>query len=462
MHQQNIRETLQELRQTFMERRTASYSWRRSQLMALRRFLTEQEVEIADAINRDFGKSPAETFLTETGFIVREIDLALKHLKRWMKPERVALPLYYQFGRAAVHREPFGTVLIIGAWNYPLNISLAPLVSVIAAGNCAVVKPSEHAPHISKVIAGGLARYMDKSAVAVFEGDAEDTKALLEEHFDCIFFTGGRRAGRDVMQAASRHMTPVILELGGKSPCIVHHDASIGVAARRIVWAKFLNAGQTCIAPDYVLVHRDVEEELLRLMQEAVTAFYGADPKTSPDYPRIISDTHFTRLEGLLNGGTPVTGGERDRGERYIAPTILTGVAPDAPVMQDEIFGPILPVVTYATLDEALAVVRNGHEPLAVYLFSSSSPTRKQVLDATRSGGFCSNDLLFQSAVHGLPFGGVGQSGFGRYHGRAGYEAFSFSRSVFHRSVFPDPDLRYPPYGSRKFKLLKSLVTLFH
>ncbi|ABL66163.1 aldehyde dehydrogenase family protein [Chlorobium phaeobacteroides] len=461
MERHTITETLQRLRETFRTGRTVSFAWRRSQLLALRQFLLEQEAIIAEAVTLDFGKSAAETFLTETEFLRGEIESALRNLKRWMKPERVHVPLHYQFGRASVRREPFGVVLVIGAWNYPLNLSLVPLVSAVAAGNCVLVKPSELAFHTSKVIANGISRYMDNGALAVFEGGVEDTVLLLKERFDCVFFTGSQRAGREVMLAAARHLTPVILELGGKSPCIVHNDASLGVAARRIVWAKFLNAGQTCIAPDYLLVHRDAEEELLLLMQKAIVSFYGTNPELSPDYPRIISDTHFTRLEELLKDGLPVTGGDVHKESRYIAPAILRDVNPEAPIMQSEIFGPLLPVLTYTSLDEALAFVRKGNDPLAVYLFSASASVRHKVLDATRSGGFCTNDLLFQSAVHGLPFGGVGQSGFGRYHGRAGYEAFSYVRSILYRSVFPDPDIRYPPYAGKKFSLLQRLVSFF-
>ncbi|NTW81855.1 MAG: aldehyde dehydrogenase family protein [Chlorobiaceae bacterium] len=461
MDLQNMHETLQTLRQTFRAGGTAGIEWRRSQLLALGKFLHEQEREIADAVFRDFGKSSAETFLTESGFIDGEIRYALGRLKKWMKPERVPIPLYYYFGKAEVQREPFGVVLIIGAWNYPLNICLAPLVSAIAAGNCAVVKPSEHAPCTSNIIAEGLSRYLDSSAFAAFQGGVEETKALLQERFDFICYTGSRQTGKEIMLAASRTLTPVLLELGGKCPCIVEHDANLRIAARRIVWAKFLNAGQTCIAPDYVLVHRDAEKELIRLMKEELARFYGNDPKASPDYPRIINERLFDRLAELIRDGIPEAGGDIDREGRYIAPAILSGVSIDAPLMQEEIFGPLLPVLVYNSLDEAISITRKNPDPLALYLFTSNSSSRGKVLSATRSGGFCSNDLLFQSAIHDLPFGGVGMSGFGRYHGKAGYEAFSYERSVLYRSLYPDPRLRYPPYGRNKFSLLRRIVTLF-
>jgi aldehyde dehydrogenase (NAD+) len=461
MHLKEMQQRLEQLRTTFDSGRTAGYSWRRSQLLSLRRFLVEKEKEIAEAVRKDFGKSNAEMFLTETAFVRGEIRHALRRLRQWMRPERVFVPLYYQFGRARVEYRPFGVALIIGAWNYPLNICLSPLVSAIAAGNCAVLKPSEHAQHTSRVIAEGLVHYLDDSAVAVIQGGAEETKALLGERFDCIFYTGSRTVGAEIMKAASKNLTPVILELGGKCPCIVEKDANLRTAARRIVWAKFLNAGQTCIAPDYLLVHRDAQSELLRHIQEALVGFYGHDPEKSRDYPRIVSTRHFERLEHLMGAGEIVAGGSRDRDTLYISPTVIRGVSPDDPVMREEIFGPVLPVLTYETISEAIALVGRNPDPLAVYLFTSGTAAIRSFSKAIRSGGFCINDLLFQSAIHALPFGGTGASGFGRYHGKAGFDGFSYRRSMLHRSNFPDPDLRYPRYGRLKFGLLRKIVELF-
>lgn len=461
MHHQMMQQRIGELRRTFESGKTSGYAWRRSQLLALQRFLVEKEGAVADAIRRDFGKSPAETFLTETAFVRGEVRHSLGHLRTWMKPERVPLPLHYQFGRAFVEHRPFGLALVIGAWNYPLNISLSPLVSALAAGNCVLLKPSEHAPVTSRVVAEGIASYLDESAVAVIQGGVEETKALLRERFDCIFYTGSRNVGREIMLAAASYLTPVILELGGKSPCIVEKDACLRTAARRVIWAKFLNAGQTCIAPDYLLVQRDAAESLLQHMKEALDKFYGPDPENSPDYPRIISERHFDRLENLMNAGQVVAGGVRDRTGRYIAPTILQGVTFDDPVMKEEIFGPLLPVITYDTIDDALVMLKLNPDPLAVYLFTSNEATKAKVISATRSGGFCCNDLLFQTAIHGLPFGGTGESGFGRYHGKAGFDAFSYRRSILHRTNFPDPDFRYPPYGRCKFGFLRKIVEMF-
>ncbi len=449
------------LRETFESGKTRDLRWRRSQLLALERFLIEREGEIAAAVHDDFRKSPAETFLTETGYLRGEIRFALKHLKSWMKPRKVFVPLIYQPATGSCSREPFGVVLIIGAWNYPFNLCLAPLISAIAAGNCAVVKPSEHAPRSAALIAEGLGHYLDRSAITVIEGGVEEAKALLAERFGYLFFTGSRSTGREVMLAAARHLTPLTIELGGKCPCIVEERSDLRVAARRIVWAKFLNGGQTCLAPDYVLVHERCEAELLRQMQEAITHFYGDDPRLSPDYPRIINQDHFLRLEKLLVGSPAWSGGKSELEERYIAPTILRGVTPMSPVMESEIFGPLLPVIVYTELSEALDIIRRVDDPLALYLFSSDPAVQDRVVRHSRSGGVCINDLLFQAAMHKLPFGGFGQSGFGTCHGKAGFETFSFQRSLLRRSLFPDPDLRYPPYSRRKFSFLKRLVTFF-
>jgi len=450
------------LRETFELGITRDISWRRSQLLALEAFLIECEQEIAAAVSNDFKKSPAETFLTETGYLRGEIRFALKYLKSWMKPDRVSVPLIYQPAKGYYSREPYGVLLIIGAWNYPLNLCLGPLISAIAAGNCAAVKPSEHAPHTSKVIAEGLARYLDRNAICVIEGGVAKTRALLDKRFDYLFFTGSRAAGREVMHAASRHLTPLTLELGGKCPCIVDKGVNLRVAARRIVWAKFLNAGQTCIAPDYVLVHEQVEKDLLHYMRDAITAFYGDDPHLSPDYPRIVNKNHFHRLEKLLSASSSWCGGATDLHDFYVAPTILQGWTLDADVMHAEIFGPLLPVIAYANIGEALEAIRKGKNPLALYLFSSDSKIQEIVVRQSQSGGVCINDLLFQASIHRLPFGGIGGSGFGAYHGKAGFDTFSFQRSILKRSFYPDPDLRYPPYGIRKFGYLKRLVTFFH
>lgn len=450
--------TLDAMRTAFRSGLTRSYAWRRTQLHALRCLLIEREEEIAAAVFADLGKSAAETFLTEISFVSGEIRHALKHLGSWMRPSGRSVPLHYLFGRASVCHEPHGVVLIIGAWNYPLQLVLAPLVSALAAGNCAVLKPSDSAPHTSALIARLAGTCLDSRAVCVVEGGIAETRTMLENYrFDFIFYTGSRSGGRDVMLAAADKTIPVALELGGKNPCVVERDANLAVAARRIVWAKFLNAGQTCIAPDYLLVHQDIEAQLLFLMQKTIVEFYGPDPSASPDYSRIVNDRHFLRLAGLLQSGTIVTGGRCDRQSLFIAPTILRESG-DSPLMQEEIFGPLLPVLRYENLDQALGCIGERVDPLAVYLFTESRAVKKLVLRETRSGSFCCNDILFQSAIHSLPFGGSGRSGFGRYHGKAGFETFSAPRSVLYKSSFPDPGLRYPPYNRSKFSILREIV----
>jgi acyl-CoA reductase-like NAD-dependent aldehyde dehydrogenase len=449
------------LRLCFDSGRTRPAEWRLSQLRGLDSFLHEQEASIASAVHDDFRKPAAEMFLTETSYLSGEIRHVIRNLRRWMQTRRAWVPLHYLPARAFVERDPLGVVLVIGAWNFPLQLCLAPLIGALAGGNCAVVKPSELAPATSNLLARTLRRYVDPEAVRVVEGGAEQSAELLSHRFDRIFFTGSRQKGQEVMQAAARHLTPVTLELGGKCPCIVTDRADLRIAARRIVWAKFLNAGQTCIAPDYLLVHESVEERLLGFMNEALSDFYGTDPKVSPDYGRIVNSRNFQRIRDLLHQGRLFAGGESDESELYIAPTIIRGVLPASPLMQEEIFGPVLPVLTFQSLMNAVEIVRSKPEPIAVYLFSRNRGELRQLREQTRSGGICCNDLLFQASVPGLPFGGRGLSGMGVYHGRAGFETFTAPRSVLSRTGFPDPDLRYPPYGAGKFRLLRKIVTIF-
>ena len=449
------------LKSCFDSGRTRAVAWRLDQLRGLGSFLRECEAPIARALQADFRKSAAETWLTETGWLLSEIRHVSKCLKGWMKPRRVTVPLHYQPGRAWFTREPLGVVLVIGAWNYPLQLSLAPLVGVFAGGNCAVVKPPELAPETSRLLSTELPRFVDPEAIRIVEGGPDLTRELLRHRFDHIFFTGSRDKGREVMMAAAQHLAPVTLELGGKCPCIVTETADLPTAARRIAWAKFLNAGQTCISPDYLLVHESVEAPLLGLIREAVKRFYGEDPRSSPDYARIVDERSFDRLRAYLGEGDVVAGGRTDAADRYIEPTIIRGVRRESSLMRDEIFGPVLPVLTVSSLAEATDIVRAGSEPLAVYLFSNRPGDLRQVEERTLSGGICCNDLLFHASIQGLPFGGRGKSGMGAYHGRAGFETFTAPRSVLVRSRFPDPDLRYPPYGEGKLRLLRRIVNLF-
>jgi len=433
---------------------TRDLAWRRRQLEGLEEFVRENRAAIAAALDEDLGKSSFEAHLTEVGPILTEIAEARRHLRIWTRPRRVAVPLHLRPGCAEVRPEPYGVALILAPWNYPLQLTLVPLVSALAAGNGVIVKPSELAAATAALLERLLPRYLDPEAVAVVTGPAETAAALAALPVDCIFCTGSPAVGRKVMAAAAANLTPVTLELGGKCPVIVEATARVRVAARRIVWGKFLNAGQTCVAPDYVLVDRRLEEAFLAACVEAIRDFFGPDPLASPDYSRIINDAHVERLMGLLDGGRAVCGGVVDRGRRRLAPTILRDVDPASALMQEEIFGPVLPVLPVASLAEAVANVNARPPPLALYLFTESAQAQREALAQTRSGGVCVNDVVVHLTVPGLPFGGLGASGMGSCHGQAGFEAFTHRRSVLQRGSRPDPDLRYPPYG----RLLKAWV----
>ena len=446
------------LRAGFDTGRTRPLAWRHEQLRRLRALLVEHEKDLLAALAADLGKPRVEAWATDLGIVVTEIDHTLRRLKRWTKPERVRLPLAQRPGRGRVYREPLGVVLVIAPWNYPVHLALLPMMGAIAAGNCVVGKPSEVSAHTSATLARLVPQYLDPDCVALVEGGVAETESLLDQRFDHIFYTGNARVGRLVMEAASRHLTPVTLELGGKSPVIVADDADLDVAARRITWGKFLNAGQTCVAPDYALVARGVEKPLVERIARSVTEFYGADPKASPDYARIVNEQHFRRLETLLGDGTIVVGGETDPEQRYIAPTVLEDVPVDAPVMADEIFGPVLPIIPVSGVDEAIAFVNRRAHPLALYLFSGSDAVRERVVAGTTSGSVGLNATVLQTAVPDLPFGGVGGSGMGAYHGRASFETFSHRKAVLAKSTRVDPRLAYPPYSRRKERWLRRLL----
>jgi aldehyde dehydrogenase (NAD+) len=447
------------LRATFDSGRTRPLASRLQQLDGLAQFLRERERDIQDALHQDLGRPPLEAFTGDIAHPQSDLTYILKHLASWIRPERVRTPLVVQPGKSYIQREPLGVVLIIGPWNYPVQLALVPLIGALAAGNCAVVKPSEVAPATSALLAEALPQYVDPDCVSIVEGGVAETTALLAERFDYIFYTGNGAVGRIVMEAAAKHLTPITLELGGKSPCVVDRNTDLDVAARRIVWGKFYNAGQTCVAPDYLLVHEAIEDELLGRLKQTVREFYGDDPRSSPDYGRVVNARHHRRLMTLLPGsGEVVTGGEADEPERYLAPTILRNVSPDAPVMADEIFGPILPVLRVHSIDEAIAFVNARPKPLALYLFTQDGEVQRQVLDRTSSGGVLVNHISLHVGVPSLPFGGVGASGMGAYHGRASFETFSHRKSVLVKPTWLDPRLVYPPYTETKKKWIKRLL----
>jgi aldehyde dehydrogenase (NAD+) len=446
------------LRQAFATGRTRPLKWRRTQLKAMRAMLREHEDDFVAALASDLRKPPLEAWVSDIAIVVSEIEHALKHMRRWAKPERVWVPMAQRPGKARVHREPVGVALVIAPWNYPVQLLLCPMVAAIAAGNCVIGKPSEVSMHTSATLARLVPEYLDAECVAIVEGGVDETQALLAQQFDHIFYTGNGQVGRVVMEAAAKHLTPVTLELGGKSPVIVASDADLDVAARRVAWGKFLNAGQTCIAPDYALVARELEQPFVERIAQVVEEFYGPDPKASPDYARIVNDRHFRRLEALIGDGTAVLGGEVDAEQRYIAPTVLRDVSPDAPVMAEEIFGPLLPVLPVDDIDEAIQFVNERDRPLALYVFSGSGTVSDDVLARTTSGGAGVNATVLQVAVPDLPFGGVGPSGMGAYHGRAGFDTFSHRKAVLRKSARLDPKFAYPPYTKRKARILRRFL----
>ncbi|MEL6814473.1 MAG: aldehyde dehydrogenase family protein [Cyanobacteria bacterium J06598_3] len=457
----SIAQELQVLRSHFATGQTRSLSFRKAQLKRLSANLSAAKSDIYAALKADLGKCELEAHLSELALVLGDIDQALKHLSRWSKPQRVKVPLPFQPASAQIVPEPLGLVLIISPWNYPLQLALGPLVSAIAAGNCAVIKPSEITPNTSALLAKLVADTFDNSYVRVMEGGVETAQSLLAEPFDHIFFTGSPAVGKVVMRAAAEHLTPVTLELGGKSPCIVAPDADIAVAARRIVWGKCFNAGQTCVAPDYLLVHKSIKAELLDAIARTAVAFFGEDMASSPDYGRLVSDRHFQRLQALMNDalavGKKIVGGQSDADTRYMAFTVVDDVPPTALAMQEEIFGPLLPVLSYETIGEAIAFINQRPKPLALYLFSTDSAQQQAVAVQTSSGGLCFNETVSQYAVPDLPFGGVGQSGLGSAHGKTGFDTFSHHKSVLKKPNWLDLSLRYPPYAGKLAVLNKLL-----
>jgi aldehyde dehydrogenase (NAD+) len=456
---EKVPELVSRMRASFESGRTRPLEYRLEQLAGMARFLSEREKEIEQAIHSDLGRPALEVYSSEVAFVASELALVRKKLASWMKPQRVPTSLVGQPGKSLIYREPLGVVLIIAPWNYPLQLALVPLLGAIAAGNCAIVKPSEVAPATGELLAARLNDYVDPRCAQVIIGGVAETTELLAERFDHIFYTGNGTVGRIVMEAAAKNLTPVTLELGGKSPCIVDRQTDLPVAARRIVWGKFYNAGQTCVAPDYVLVHQSVEEGLLSQMKETIHDFFGADPSSSPDYGRIVNTRHHRRLMKLIPGsGEVFAGGHSDEDDRYIAPTILRDVPPDSSVMADEIFGPILPVIGVRDIEQAISFVNQRPKPLALYLFSNDPLVQQTVLERTSSGGVTVNHTLIHLAVPSLPFGGIGPSGMGAYHGRSTFEAFSHRKSVLVKPTWLDPSIFYPPYTDFKKMCIRKLL----
>ena len=453
----NIRALLEGQRAYFESGRTLPVSARIQALEGLERAILNHEEELYRALKADLGKSRTESYLCEVGLTLSELRYVKKHVrawsrKKWILPSPAQLP-----GRCFTMPEPYGVVLILSPWNYPVLLTLEPLIGALAAGNCAVVKPSAYSPRVSAVLAELLSSAFPPEHVCTVEGGRRENQALLEQKFDYIFFTGSPAVGREVMARAAAHLTPVTLELGGKSPCIVDKTADWKLAARRIVFGKFLNCGQTCVAPDYLLVERPVKEKLVEEMAREITCMYGVRPLDSPDYGRIVNEKHFARLSRLLEGTHPAVGGEADPEGLRIAPTLLDGVSGEEPVMQEEIFGPILPILTVDSMEEAVAFVRKRPRPLALYLFTRSRETEKRVLTALSFGGGCVNDTVLHLASSRLPFGGVGNSGMGSYHGRESFSTFSHRKSILKTPGRPSVPLRAPPDTPGKARWIRRL-----
>jgi aldehyde dehydrogenase (NAD+) len=445
---------LSDLRRVFGSGRTRRLSWRLEQLRGIERWCDDREAEITAALAEDLGRSPLDAWLGDIASTKAEATYARKHLKKWMRRRRVSLPLNQLPGRGWVQYDPLGVVLVIGPWNYPLYLSLAPLIAVVAAGNCAVVKPSELAPDTSAVLARLVPEYLDPEAVRVVEGDAAVTQALLAQGFDHALFTGGTEVGKKIMAAAAPTLTPVTLELGGKSPVIVVSDADIDVAARRIAWVKLINSGQTCIAPDYVLADRSIADELVDKIVANVREFRSAEQDPSM---RIVNQRQFDRLVSLISAtdGKVVAGGGSDSAALRIEPTVIVDPSPTDAVMADEIFGPILPVLTVESAEAAVEFVNGRPKPLALCVFTSSSHRARTLIDRIPSGGAVVNHVAMHCIVPQLPFGGVGASGMGAYHGRWGFEAMSHRRAVLAKSARPDLKVMYPPYTETAIKIMR-------
>ncbi|XP_075785125.1 aldehyde dehydrogenase family 3 member B1 isoform X2 [Pelodiscus sinensis] len=444
------------LRAAWLAGKTRGAEHRVSQLEALGRFLDDKKQPILDAMASDMRKPPLEAELSEILLVKNEVNYALNSLASWMKDEFVEKNLVTRLDTAFIRKDPYGVVLIIGPWNYPLHLILVPLVGAIAAGNCVIIKPSEISSCTEKLVAEMLPSYLDKDCFAVVTGGPAETTQLLENKFDYIFYTGGPQVGRIVMTAAAKHLTPLTLELGGKNPCYVAEGGDLQSVANRLVWGRCFNAGQTCVAPDYVLCSPETQEKLLPALGRAIAQFYGPDPRASPDFARLVSDRQFQRVRALLGSGRVALGGQTDEQERYIAPTVLADVQPSEPAMQEEIFGPVLPIVTVPGVDEAIAFINSRERPLAVYVFAADSKVVHRVLEQTSSGGFGANDPMMHMTLPSLPFGGIGNSGLGSYHGKFGFDTFTHQRACVLRSsgleALNSP--RYPPYSQRKLGLL--------
>ncbi|MEA5002652.1 MAG: aldehyde dehydrogenase [Christensenella sp.] len=454
----NAAEIILAQREYFESNTTRSYNFRLQALHRLRDAVVSNEAKICEALNADLHKSYFEAFETEIGLVVDEITYQIKHLKRLMKPRRVRTPLAQFPSKSFVRKEPYGVVLIMSPWNYPFQLTIEPLAGAIAAGNTVILKPSDYSRNTSQVMADILGSVFPPEYITVMLGGREANQDLLKQKFDYIFFTGGVTVGKLVMQSASQFVTPVTLELGGQSPCIVDNTANLAIAAKRIAWGKFLNAGQTCVAPNHLFVHESVKDELLSHLKESIRQYYTDDPLSCGYLPKIINQKHFNRLSVLMDGTEVYCGGRTDAQTNSIEPTIIDHATYDLPVMNEEIFGPLLPVLTYSNFDDMLSLIRSHPRPLALYLFSTNRAAVDKVLTTVPYGGGCVNDVVVQLATSRMPFGGVGNSGMGKYHGADSFDTFSHAKSILHKSSTIDLPIRYMPPSDKKLKQLRKFI----
>jgi aldehyde dehydrogenase (NAD+) len=450
---------LQSMREYFNKGVTRPYQFRKQQLRKLKTLILENEKELHSALHTDLKKSPEESWVTETGFLISEINSALKNLKHWMQPEKVKTNLVNFPSSSYVMREPLGVVLIIGPWNYPLQLLFTPLVGAIAAGNCVVLKPSEFSPSTTEVMKRIINENFSKEYILCLQGDGSQVVPPLMNNFrfDHVFYTGSGSVGKIIYKMAAEQLVPVTLELGGKSPCIVENDANIKVAARRIAVAKFSNAGQMCVGPDYVLVHLSVKEEFVKALKETIRNFFSENPATDYSYAKVVNEKQFDRLLGYLTEGTIVHGGKHDRSTLYLEPTVIDNISLHSRLMKEEIFGPILPVIAFQNFEEAKTIVNFNPNPLAFYIYTSSRKKERQWLQAIPAGGSCVNNSSWQLTNYHLPFGGRGSSGMGAYHGKYSFETFSHRKAVMKTPTWFDPDVKYPPFKG-KLRLFKKVI----
>lgn len=452
----NITNLINSQREYFLSGATRPYSFRLDALKKLKTAVQKYETDIADALEKDLGKHSMESYMCETGLVLEELSYHIKHLHKWMKDKRVKTPIAQFHGTSHICPEPYGVILVMSPWNYPVQLCLEPLTAAISAGNCAVVKPSAYSPHTSAVLAKLISETFPPEYISVVEGGREENRALLQEKFDYIFFTGSVAVGKTVMEAAAKHLTPVTLELGGKSPVIVDETANIPIAAKRIAFGKVINSGQTCVAPDYLMIHETVKDRFIAEFKSALETFFPGGDRSN--MPVMVNEKHFNRVVSLMQGESAVIGGGYNREKRAIGPTLLDGITPESPIMQEEIFGPVLPVMTYTSLDECIDFIRSRPKPLALYLFTASSETEKRILNTCSFGGGCINDTIIHLTSPDLPFGGVGESGMGSYHGKSGFDLFTHYRSVIKKSTWTDLPMRYHPYTTGKLRLIKMFL----